>query len=396
MKAASPRFFLSTFLIFTTYIFLMFTVGCGQVGMNSNMNPGPSPTPIPGVTNPSNFTYVTVQATSRVEGLKINSGGAVEPIPGSPFMVPEGPLGLARTQQFLFVSSSGFIDPITPDKYLITTYRIDPDTGALTEVARHQSLIPANLSVDPEQRFLYAKMRDGVAVFSIGASGQLVEIPGSPFSSSAGLEGVSGQIVLHPSGHFLYSIGLPSGHDPTVGMIVGTVDPITGAASQGRFIEGTPTAVTLTPDGKFLLATFTNPSVPNSLCSYAIDPVNGYPGGSFSTSAPQSTSCASSGAGGVDVAVTPSGSFAMVTNIGSGSVSVFRISSGILAEVPGSPFPDASGPSWVTFSRDGRLVFVANRSGDVTVYQFDGNTGTLTPVPGSPFKLTGVPVLILS
>jgi 6-phosphogluconolactonase len=407
MNASRHRFFFCCFLVLVNSIALLFMVGCGQLTMASSSaadnppsSPSPSPTatpsPTPAVANPNHFTYVTLQAASSVAGMKIDSTGAVMPISGSPFAVPEGPSGIARTQQFLFVSSDGFNLPLTADKYLITTYKIDPDTGALTEVARHQSLIPASLSVDPEQHFLYAKMRDGIAVFSISASGELNEIPGSPFSSSAGLEAVSGQIVLHPGGHFLYSLGLPSGHDPTVGMIVGTVDPITGAAAQGRFIAEIPSAITVTPDGGFLLATTSTPSIPNAICSYVIDPVNGYPGNSFSSLVPQATSCTSTGLDPMSVAVTPSGSFAVTANFLSDSLSVFAISSGVLTEVSGSPYPAGNGPFWITISGDGQFVFAfCQHSQDVTVYRLDA-TGVLTPVAGSPFKLGGVPFLGIS
>jgi 6-phosphogluconolactonase (cycloisomerase 2 family) len=336
---------------------------------------------------------VTVQSTFSVEGFKIDSTGAVVPITGSPFAVPDTPLGLARTQQFLFVSSINLNVPASPDRELIVTYRIDSDTGALTQVASHPAVNPSDLTVDSTGRFLYATVRDGVSVFSIGATGQLNEVPGSLGDLSANL----GQIVLHPSGKLFYAGGFPaSGHSPSQGTMAANVDPTTGAVLRGQFLDLAARSVTITSDGKFLLAT-TIASAANVVCTYAIDPVNGYPGGSFATLVPQSTSCAGTGADGLEVVVTPSGSFAMVTNPGSNSVSVFRMSSGLLTEVPGSPFPTGIAPGHVTISRDARFVFVGNsNSDDVTVYQLDNATGKLTPAPGSPFKLSGFPGPIVS
>jgi 6-phosphogluconolactonase (cycloisomerase 2 family) len=391
MKSTRSRSFLSNFFFFANSILLVLSIGCGQITMSSSSSTGPTPTPTPAISNPQNFTYVTVQSTFSVEGFKIDSTGAVVPITGSPFAVPDTPLGLARTQQFLFVSSINFNVPASPDRELIVTYRIDSDTGALTQVASHPAVNPSDLTVDSTGRFLYATVRDGVSVFSIGATGQLSEVPGSSGDLSANL----GPIVLHPSGRFFYAGGFPaSGHTPSRGTMAANVDPTTGAVLRGQFLDLDAGSVTITSDGKFLLAT--TASAANAVCTYAIDPVNGYPGGSFSTLVPQSTSCAGTGADG-EVVITPSGSFAMVTNPGSNSVSVFRMSSGLLTEVPGSPFPTGTGPGHVAISSDGDFVFVGNRnSDDVTVYQLDNATGKLTPVRGSPFKLSGFPGPIIS
>jgi 6-phosphogluconolactonase (cycloisomerase 2 family) len=393
MKSARSRSFLSNFFLFASSILSVLSIGCGQMTMSSTSSTGPTPTPTPAISNPNNFTYVTVQSTFSVEGFRIDSTGAVVPITGSPFAVPDTPLGLARTQQFLFVSSINFNVPTSPDRELIMTYRIDSDTGALTQVATHPAVNPSALTVDPTGRLLYATVRDGVSVFSIGATGQLSEVPGSFGDLSANL----GQIVLHPSDRLFYAGGFPaSGHSPSQGTMVANVDPTTGAVLRGQFLVLAARSVAITTDGKFLLAT-TIAGAANAVCTYAIDPVNGYPGGSFSTLVPQSTSCAGTGVDGLEVVVTPSGSFAMVTNPGSNSVSVFRMSSGLLTEVPGSPFSAGSVPEHIAISRDGRFVFVGNsNSDDVTVYQLDNATGKLAPVPGSPFKLSGFLGLVIS
>ena len=397
MKSAKFAFLLFSVVLLFSFISLLLTAGCGRGMLSSSAGPVPTPA-APGISNPNNFTYVTVQNTSKIEGFKIDSTGAVVAIPGSPFAVPDSPMGLVRTQQFLFVASINFNFPATPELGLITTYRIDPNTGALIEVARQNAVVPSFLAVDSEARFLYVTVRDGVSVFSIGTGGQLQEIPGSPFNSSAGVDAVVGQVILHPGGKFLYSVGIPpTGHDPSVGTIVARVDSSTGAASQGQFLVLTPTSVNVTPDGKFLLATTSTPSLPNAICSYTIDPVNGFPGGSFSTLVPQSTACASTGTGGFSVAVVPSGPFAVVLNEDANTISVFKLSSGTLTQVPGSPFSAGIAPLSVAVSRDGHFLFVANgRSNDVTIFQFDSITGALSPVSGSTFKLTGRPFQILS
>ena len=388
MKSAGFPFLLFTSFATIVFVSLLFISGCGQMASNAP----PVATPTPGIANPNNFTYITVQGTSSLEGLRIDSSGTAVPIPGSPFKVPDTPLGLARSQQFLFAASLNFNFPATLEQGLITTFKIDPDTGSLTEVARQTAIFPTYLSVDAAGRFLYAAVRDGISVFSIGAGGQLTQVD----APSPGLDASLGQMFLRPDGRFLYAGGTPaSGHTPSPGTVVANIDPASGKVVQGRFVVLAPRNIAETSDGAFLLATTTTPTVPNAICTYPLDPANGFPGGSFSTQVPQPAFCASTGLGSSGLAVTPAGSFVAVTNVGSNSISVFRMSSGMLTEVPGSPFAFAGARSQVAISRDGRFLLAGNSSNEVGVFRLDSSTGALTPIPGSPFPISGFASMIL-
>jgi 6-phosphogluconolactonase (cycloisomerase 2 family) len=93
------------------------------------------------------------------------------------------------------------------------------------------------------------------------------------------------------------------------------------------------------------------------------------------------------GMGGTNPPRVVTAGFALVTNSGSGSVSVLAMdSSGALSLVAGSPFPAGAGAEFMAFDSVHKVLFVSNQNAN-TVSAFAVNTGTgqLSAVPGSPF-----------
>ena len=263
---------LSQILVCLGCICLLLIVGCGQLTMSSSLNATPTPTPVPAIANPNNFVYVTVNQNSTIEGFMINPSGQVSSIPGSPFAVPEGPFGIARNQDFLFAGSFG-VNVLSGDKDLITAFRIDPSTGALSQVASLHTLFPLDLAVDTTGQRLYAANTGGVGVFSIGTDGHPAEIPGSPFGSPSSLVFVQGSVIFHPSGKFLYSWGTPDGHgDPGPFAIFASVDPRSGVPSNGQMLGPVTGGLDITPDGNFMVASNAELGMQNQVCTYTIDP----------------------------------------------------------------------------------------------------------------------------
>lgn len=80
-------------------------------------------------------------------------------------------------------------------------------------------------------------------------------------------------------------------------------------------------------------------------------------------------------------------SFAMVSNSGSGSISVFGVSpSGDLSQIPESPFPAGAGAEFMALDSVHKILFVSNQnSNNLSVFSVNTSTGNLSPVPGSPF-----------
>jgi 6-phosphogluconolactonase len=87
--------------------------------------------------------------------------------------------------------------------------------------------------------------------------------------------------------------------------------------------------------------------------------------------------------------------FVYVVNTGSNTISGYSIdtTTGVLTQVPGSPFAADVAPVWVAVDPTGKFAFVANRcdathvclNGTVSVYTINSATGALSPVSGSPF-----------
>ena len=398
MKSARSASFFQLFLVSVGLISLLLMAGCGQMVATSSIASSPTPTPTPAITNPNNFVYVSVYDSSTVEGFKIDPAGNVSAIPGSPFAVPEGPIGLTRNQDFLFVGSDG-INVLTPDKDMITSYRIDPATGALTKVASLHTGIPLGLSVDPAGKFLYMP---GVDVFTITPTGQLMEIPGAPFGSPSSLVFVQADIVFHPSAKFLYSSGFPDGHGaPGPFAIFASVDLTSGVPSNGQMLGPRTTSLAITPDGKFMVASTGPPELQNQLCTYTIDPITGAPSGaSLGGKLVTPVSCATTAGFQNQIALNPDGTLVAVT--GADGVSMFRLSNGTLSQIAGSPVAVSTPLSLVSFSRDGKYLFVAGAAEDIVnpnhqviVFQVNTATGALTQASGSPFNLSAAPARLV-
>ncbi|MDQ2944863.1 MAG: lactonase family protein, partial [Acidobacteriota bacterium] len=128
----------------------------------------------------------------------------------------------------------------------------------------------------------------------------------------------------------------------------------------------------------------------NAVSASAIDANSGVltqvPGSPFAT-----------GAEPAGLAVDVSNKYVYVANAGSNDVSAYAIdrSTGALRAVPGSPFAAGAAPAGVAIDRSGRVVYVANSgSRDVSAYMIDSATGALMALPGSPFAVGTEPASI--
>ena len=391
MNAARTSLFFHLVFIFIISTSILLTIGCGQVAMTAAATPTPTPAASTTISNPHNFVYVTVYESSTVEAFEISSGGNVSAIPGSPFKTAEGPATIARNQDFLFVGSMG-VNQLTPDKDLITSYRIDPDTGALTQVAQLNTGIPATMAVDLAGRFLYI---GGSGLFSIAASGQLTAVPAPPAGS---MPDAQGDFVFNPSGKFVYSWGTPVGHgDPGPFATFAAVDPQTGMMSDGQMLGLKTNGLAVTPDGKFMVVSTGTGLVLDEACTYTINPNTGAPTGSIAGTGPALPFSCVTASGPVDsVALHPSG--ALVAATGPPGTAMLSLSNGNLRQISTVSFPSTMPLAIVAFSRDGKYLFVAglpegfvSNTHEVLVYQVNADTGALTQAPGSPFALSAAP-----
>lgn len=184
--------------------------------------------------------------------------------------------------RFLFASHGAPGDQV-PD--VIVTFDIRPDgTLGRAHPPVTAGAVGAGMGISPDGRFLYIACQEthDVHGFRIGADGSLSPVPGSPFAAPKTAEGVA----MAPDGSHLYvaSVATLPEHSPEDDGVWTFAIGDDGALTQvGPRVEaGTgPVGITTTPDGRWLYA----------------------------------------------------------SNFFSNNVSGFAISSGLLREVAGSPFP---------------------------------------------------------
>jgi len=248
-----------------------------------------------------------------------------------------GPVPFFATS-FAVVTQAGFL--YISNSSQIFVYSIDPSNGAITQIAGSPffSFPPPvsiqGLAATPDGEFLYGADDSGnIFAFSLDEStGVPTLLPGSPFAS-----GLNAQLVVDPSGKFLYAT-----NDDAIGSVLAFAIASTGSLSP---LAGSP----------FVIAS---------------------PGAVVLNTEPYG--------------IVDTGSFVYVALSGTSQVAAFSVDSetGALTYVPGSPFSAGNGASF--FATVNNFLYVVNASdGTVSAYAINPSSGALTPVPGSPFGSGG-------
>ena len=300
-------------------------------------------------------------------------------------------------------SSSGPPPPPPPaTEYLFTaannsvgTYKIDTSTGALTYLSfagNHQGF---GIAANPGTTFLYADDEDngGIDAFSIGASGALTAVSGSPFPMPSGWSvPYLDSLAIDPAGKFLYAPDFPSNVIAgfTINSSTGVLSPISGspfAAGQG------PQEALVHSSGKFLYVSDHN-DPQGSISAFTIDASTGILAPISGSPFPVGASLPVAG-----LATDPSGKFLFVSVPYDNYIGAFTIdaTTGVLTPVPGSPFtPGLNGRFPIIYSMaitpSGKYLYALG-SLDASLYAFtiDPNSGVLTPIAGSPFNFPVTP-----
>jgi len=235
--------------------------------------------------------------------------------------------------QFLYVSTGGYGPNPAGSIY---GYSLDPNTGALTMIQGSPFIVGSPLAIrgmatPPNSHFFYASDAAGIDGFTVDSTtGVPAPISGSPFAS-----GTNVQLVVDPSGTFLYAsdIDNPGG---VLAYTIGTNGALTP-------VQGSPFPI---------------------------------PGQTGATSLP--------------VGIVDNGSFVYVALSGTNQVAAYSVntSTGVLTAVTGSPFAAGNGPSFLTFAN--KFLYTNNTiDGTISGYSINTTTGALTPVPDSPFNFYG-------
>jgi 6-phosphogluconolactonase len=96
---------------------------------------------------------------------------------------------------------------------------------------------------------------------------------------------------------------------------------------------------------------------------------------------------------------TISREFVYVANQGSNNVSAYRVRSGALEQVPGSPFPAGNGSGSVGIDQSGGFAYVTDQNypsqnGMISAYKINPTSGKLKTIPGSPFSSDSSPYAV--
>jgi 6-phosphogluconolactonase (cycloisomerase 2 family) len=316
-------------------------------------------------------------------------------------------LSACKTSSSTSVSGTGALFVATQGDSLVSAYTIDLTTGKLTAngagVATGTTpsamlLVPSgsalfivnsNPAITPTVPPTPCQLPDGagtISAYTVKSDGTL-----SPASGSATAGLIPLAMATDSGAHFLFvanqglqcnpasgTISVFSIQDATLTKVsdVQVADPL-ASSNPG------PTAIAVTPDGKFL---YVANQFDGTVTGFSVDA-----SGVLTRLTPGATATVGTAPAGIDI--TPDGGFLYVANSGSSNVSAFAICNqvvtscsipaspdGALTPVTGSPFSAGLGPASIVAAPSGKFLFVVDRqSNQISEYKLATGTGELTP-----------------
>jgi len=294
--------------------------------------------PIPTGTHPHNvnvdkagrFVYISNHDSNFVSGFKINSSDGslmpINPAAGSPVTDSSDPTNnnphwsvFDTTGQFLYV-----IAGVPPALSTLKSYSINGTTGGLTQIGTTGPLAQCshghNVTISPNNNFLYVACEDSAVVYSFQRDPNGVAINGNPtlVTGQNGAPPTAPTVAVDAASSFLFVGATNSVTVFNINANNGTIAPIQG---QSNFVSGNTTHnLTLDSNGHLYTA-----------------------------------------------------------NINDSTVSAFSINAGVLTQLAGSPFATGGTPNQVVVHPNGLVLFTADQTTNtVTRFIVNGN-GTLTP-----------------
>ncbi len=368
---------------------------CGGCGASSSSN-----TPATKVFAYISFTNNISSQNTVVEHSLDLSTGMLTPV-GSPLVVADrSAITVDPTNKFAYLVS-GVTSGVVTALGSIQAFSIDASTGALRAVGGSiaAGFGPTPAVVDPTGKFLYvgtqtnigcgASCVNTILAFTIGGDGTLTAVPGSPFSD--GVYYLAGQLVLAPSGRFLYAVwGGAYAIDSSTGAL--TAVPMFAPSNGGApaFMPSDVQSLTLNATGNFAYAVI-QPDVPcgeapcgNSVAVFSVDTTIGTLTPTAIISVPQFA----------DIALAPSGKYAYLYssanhfNINLDAYSVNSTTGALTSIETGAVPPEdvviGFGPI-PTMDPTGSYIFMSNLNFcQVAGFSINHLTGKVTAMPECP------------
>lgn len=334
-----------------------------------------------------NFVYTNNdQPSNSVSAFSVGADGTLTQIAGSPFatggtgsgggLFAANRIGAAIAGDLLFAANTG--------SNSVSVFKINSSTGALTLVPGSPfatgNLIEngtgISVSATPDGKFLMAASfgSANVAVFSIGATGALSPIAGSPFPTQANPFSIN----ISPNGKFL-------------AVAEGDVEMFSIASdgsltSLGLFPSGLARGVDMNCSASSLYAGEADAA------ETIVDSFDLASNGALAP-VPGSPFIVPSSIDANGVTLSPDGKTLFVSNQLSNTVTAFSAAADGTLSPLGSPVAmngSVITPAGIATSQDGSFLYVADTNPAISVFKI-GTGGTLTEVAGSPFS-TGQPV----
>jgi 6-phosphogluconolactonase (cycloisomerase 2 family) len=292
---------------------------------------------------------------------------------------------VATSTDFIYVSDGEGTDDS------VYGYSVNTQTGALTAITGSPfttglTAPPQGLASDPLGKFLYVTQANNnqIAGFTIGSNGALTPMAGSPFNTG---DTYPSAIVVDSAGAFLYAsnnqsvLGSISGF--SIAPTSGTLTPVTGSPFT-TLVNGGPTNLAVSPKSSFLYVPLAGTTSPlSSIFAYSFDStgvLSQIPGTPFTV-----------GTQPIAAIVDPSGKYLYSADFGGNDISAFTIdsSSGALTAISGSPFAASPNPDSLAINASSSLLFATSGT-STSIFAFTINSsGALTAV--APLNGGGTP-----
>jgi 6-phosphogluconolactonase (cycloisomerase 2 family) len=302
-------------------------------------------------------------------------------------------------------SGTGALFVSTQGDSLVSAFTIDLSKGTISSNGKGVATgtVPAAIILAPSGNALFiansnpkitptvppmpCTLPDGagtISAYSVKSDGTLTAVSGS---STAGYIPLAA--AIDSGGHFLFVANQGLQCNPESGTIsVFSIQDTTLTKVSDVQVVGTspssnpgPTAIALTPDGKFL---YVANQFDGTVTGFSVDTTSG---------ALNSGPTVLVGTAPSALTITPNGGFLYVGNAGNSNVSAFAICGpvvnscadptrpdGRLTPVANSPFSAGLGPALMVADPSGEFLFVVDRlSNQVSQYKISTGTGALTP-----------------
>lgn len=150
------------------------------------------------------FLYAMNGGSNNISVFSINSGtGALTQVANSPFSIGLPPLNMQVTPSgnFLYVSVAGGV--AGSNNGSIAAFSVNSGALTLVGLTSTAGVNPYGLAIDHSGTYLYASNygSNSIAVFTIGSSGSLSQVQGSPINNNYSAPYA---MIFDPSGKYLY------------------------------------------------------------------------------------------------------------------------------------------------------------------------------------------------